>query len=53
VLISRNPDGIKYPRTKNIWHPIANLNANGLRTVIYLIRIDGENYSQTSKIIIK
>src|SRR5690606_12661517 len=34
-------------------HSVANLNANGLETGIYLIRIEGENYSQTSKIIIK
>lgn len=34
-------------------HTVANLNANGLKTGIYLIRIDGDNYSQTSKIIIK
>src|SRR5690606_6455553 len=31
-------------------HSVANLNANGLETGIYLIRIEGENYSQTSKI---
>ncbi len=34
-------------------HTVANLNANGLKTGIYLIRIDGNNYSQTSKLIIK
>ena len=34
-------------------HSVAHLNANGLETGIYLIRIEGENYSQTSKIIIK
>lgn len=34
-------------------HTVANLNANGLETGIYLIRIDGDNYSQTSKLIIK
>ncbi|MDP2687292.1 MAG: T9SS-dependent M36 family metallopeptidase [Aequorivita sp.] len=34
-------------------HTVANINANGLETGIYLIRIDGDNYSQTSKLIIK
>lgn len=34
-------------------HTVANLNVNGLETGIYLIRIDGDNYSQTSKLIIK
>ncbi len=33
-------------------HTIANINANGLKTGIYLIQIDAENYSQTAKLII-
>ncbi len=33
-------------------HTIANINANGLNTGIYLIRIDADNYSQTAKLII-
>ncbi|MBT0607815.1 T9SS-dependent M36 family metallopeptidase [Aequorivita echinoideorum] len=33
-------------------HNVVNINAGGLKSGIYLIKIDGENYSHTSKLII-
>ncbi len=34
-------------------HTAANINASGLKTGIYLIQLEGDNYTQTSKLIIK